>query len=88
MLKGGVFHKAAMSNLRQSRSAHDSITWAEVAGFLALFRMVLAPLVERGNERSQARPQWCEGVVDALRFFDETLPIDQALFFERPELLD
>lgn len=88
MLKGGAFYKAAMSILRQLRSAHDRITWAEVACFPAFFRMVLAPFVEQGNERSQARPQWCERVVYALRFFDEKLPIDQALFFERSELLD
>jgi hypothetical protein len=88
MLKGGAFYKVAMSILRQLRSAHDSITRANVAGFLALLRMVLAPLVERGNERSQARPQWGERIVDALRFLDEKLPIDQALFFERSELLD
>ena len=77
-----------MSILRQLRSTHDSITGAEAAGFIALFRMVLPPFVERGNERSQARPQWCERIVDALRFLDEKLPIDQTLFFERSELLD
>jgi hypothetical protein len=70
-----------------NRTAHDSFAWQEADRFLPFYRMMRAPFMELRNHRPQAHPQRGQAIVDPLRFLGEGLPIDQTMFFQRPQLL-
>ncbi len=55
---------------------------------IQFFRVVQAPFIELRNQRLEAHPQWRQRIFDTLRFFGKSLPMDQPMFFKRPELLN
>src|ERR1700733_3518597 len=69
-------------------TAHDCLAGDESVGFLEFFRVVLSPFLELRNERLQAHSQGSQPIVDTLGFLDESLSVDEAMFLERPKLLN